>query len=238
MACEQADKTAFFESGALPETSTNDSFQQLSADMYYCAFSADIHPADLIRLSATWPQLSPLASRAAAWLHGGQPALHLHANELVNILLSQVLHCTYIGEVAACFLRRVCIDLLLAAAMQNRMAASKRHVRLTPANKVALINIFNQARLDPGLLTDPHHLAAHFNISRYKFLNGFQQEFGITPRDYQQMLVMYHAFHLLLRNGKSLLITAIRCGFETTSCLRSAFIRHFGHDPVHLACMQ
>lgn len=238
MPCEQAGKTAFFGCGTLPDADPGNDFHQLTADGYYCAFRADIRPEDLIRLSATWPQLSSLAGKAAAWLHGAQPAVTLHANELVNMLLTQVLLCTYIGDVAQCFLRRVCIDLLLAAAMQNRMAVSKRQVRLTPADKLTLHDIFSQARKDPGLLTDAHHLSARFHISRYKFLNGFLQEFGISPKDYQQMLVMYHAFHLLLRNGKSMLITAIRCGFETPAELRSAFIRHFGCDPCHLGRMQ
>lgn len=238
MACEASEKTAFFGCGALQEPATCDKFHDLSADVYFCAFRADIRPEDLVRLAATWPQLNTLAGKAAAWLHGAQPSVTLHANDLVNMLLSQVLHCTYIGEVAQCFLRRICLDLLLAAAMQNRLAASNRNVRLTPGDKATLRDIFTQARQDVGLLTDPYLLIENFHISRYKYLYGFQQEFGISPNDYQQMLKMYHAFHLLNRNGKSMLITSIRCGFETPGELRSAFIRHFGSDPCHLTRMQ
>ncbi|WP_423736741.1 helix-turn-helix domain-containing protein [Chitinophaga caseinilytica] len=238
MPCEQAEKTAFFGCGMYQDEDPGEKFHRLSADVYYCAFRADIRPEDLVRLSATWPQLATLAGKAAAWLHGAQPAVNLRANELVNMLLTQVLHCSYIGDVAQCFLRRICIDLLLAAAMQNRMAAIKRHVRLTPADKVALHDIFTQARQDVGLLTDVQMLTEQFHLSRYKYQNGFLQEFGISPNDYHHMLIMYHAFHLLHRNGKSMLITAIRCGFETPAALRSAYIRHFGSDPYHLAHMQ
>ncbi|WP_341838403.1 helix-turn-helix domain-containing protein [Chitinophaga pollutisoli] len=235
---ESSEKLAFFGCGSRQESDAFGQFHLLPAEVYYCAFRLDVGPEDLVRLSATWPQLSPLAGKAAAWLHGVQPAIPLRANELVNMLLSQVLHCTYIGDVAECFLRRICLDLLLTAAVQSNINASKRRIRLTPTDKLALQEIFTQARHDVGLLADPHLLTDNFHISRYKFLNGFLQEFGISPKDYQQMLVMHHAFHLLHRHGKSMIITAIRCGFETTAALRSAFIRHFGADPCHLAHMQ
>ncbi|WP_109694950.1 AraC family transcriptional regulator [Chitinophaga deserti] len=235
---EAVEKNASFSCGTRQDIHGAETISELPADVYHCTFRAELRPEDLIRLSASWPQLTTLAGKAACWLHGSQPAVPLRPNELVNLLLTQVIHCSYIGDTAQCFLRRVCLDLMLAAATQSRMAGSKRYVRLSRSDKSALHDIFTKARQDVGLLSDTLELTEQYHISRHKFQNGFLQEFGISPKDYHQMLVMYHAFHLLHRNRKSMLITAIRCGFETPSELRSAIIRHFGHDPCHLTQMQ
>lgn len=232
------EKLAFFGCGTRQETSTFKKFHLLPGGGYYCAFQLDIRPEDLVRLSATWPRLSPLAGKAAAWLHGAQPAISLRTNALVTMLLTEAMSCSYIGDVAQCFLRRICIDMLLTAAVQRNLNASQRQIRLTPNDIITLKEIFHEARQDMGLLADPHFLTDNFKISRHKFQNGFLQQFGISPNDFHYMLVMYHAFHLLFRNGNSMQITAIRCGFETTAGLRSAFIRHFGADLCHLAQMQ
>ncbi len=235
---EAVEKNASFCCGTVHDIQGAETIIELPADVYHCSFRAELRPEDLIRLSATWPQLTPLAGKAAGWLHGNQRAVELRANDLVNLLLTQIIHCGYIGDTAQCFLRRVCLDLMLTAATQSRIAGSKRHIRLTRRDKSVLREIFIKSRHDVGLLSDLIELTEQFHISRYKFQHGFLQEFGISPKDYHQMLMMYHAFHLLHRNGKSMLITAIRCGFETPSELRSAFIRHFGHDPCHLAQLQ
>ena len=74
-------------------------------------------------------------------------------------------------------------------------------------------------------------IAARFALSRSRFVELFQREFGRSPKQYEIDARLARAVELLLRSERSISEIAFEVGYDNVSAFTRTFMRRFGSTP-------
>ena len=93
---------------------------------------------------------------------------------------------------------------------------------------MALCDYFHQHYTDQLPL---EVVARKFNYSTDYLIRFFKNQFGVTPHQYITLLRIAHAKQMIEEGGKTLLATALACGYTDYSAFYRAFTRVTGVTP-------
>jgi hypothetical protein len=179
----------------------------------------NIHPAEVPLLIARYPVLQFMAQ--PAHFTGPVNTLPYHINPVCELLIKQILICTYTGIRAKKFLYRCCLDLLLNIA-QQQAAANQLLLFSTIIKGSAYHQLFDYLETHPHKQHTIAALAYIFEIPPEELAHGFLQLFAVSVEDFTHMSKMMFIYNRIQSKAFPLTLIAKTAGYEEVNLMMDA----------------
>ncbi|WP_257669865.1 helix-turn-helix transcriptional regulator [Parapedobacter tibetensis] len=151
-----------------------------------------------------------------------------------KMLIHELQHCTYTGEMKKLFYESKIAELFLIQAIQAetfdgakvQSLSTQDEMRLHMAKEFIEMNILEPLNM--------RRICQETGLNDFKLKKGFKELFGTTVFEYLSKLRMQYARKLLLDTSYSVFEIAYTLGYSEPYNFTKAFKRHFGYVPSKL----
>jgi AraC family transcriptional regulator, transcriptional activator of the genes for pyochelin and ferripyochelin receptors len=149
-----------------------------------------------------------------------------------QLVIQQIIHCNYTGDLKKLFLLSKSIELLVLSAEAYRISAIKKDIFIknnTDKEKIiAVRDLINERVSSPPNLTE---IARTVGLNEYKLKRGFKETFNTTVFGYLTEQRLHLAHQYLRDTRKTAAEISAELGYATPQHFNNAFKKKFGITP-------
>lgn len=194
----------------------------------------NVDPADIQRLSVTFPQLVLLKRFPSYNISTPVNPVPFAISAVSIRILKRILHCRHLNFTASCFLQRQCVSLY--SNYLKELYTETGRILISNEDRWKLYRILQYAGSHPDQVRSYEGLADQFDIDFMTMKLGFEQEFHISLFDFVLQERMTLAFNWLMRYDLNEI--ARRLGYPATFLFNADFEMFYGRNPLQLQMTQ
>ena len=150
----------------------------------------------------------------------------------IELVIQQILHCNYTGDLKKLFLLSKSIELLVLSAEACNLAATKKETFLKSNSDkekiIAVRDLINEKLHCPPNLSE---IARAVGLNEYKLKRGFKETFNNTVFGYLTEQRLQLAWQYLRDTQKTAAEISMELGYATPQHFNNAFKKKFGTTP-------